>query len=59
MARLLGKAPSILEVGDTVMRKFAELFPAQWHELSPAEVFGRVQAEDETARAGARPYDSS
>jgi lipoate-protein ligase B len=55
MARLLGKPPSMLEVGDTVMRKFAELFPARWREVSPAEVFGRVQAEDETARAGVNP----
>ena len=47
MARLLGKAPSMMEVGDTVMRKFAELFPAQWREVSPAEVFGRVTIEDE------------
>jgi lipoyl(octanoyl) transferase len=45
----------MLEVGDTVMRKFAELFPARWREVSPAEVFGRVQAEDETARAGVNP----
>jgi hypothetical protein len=45
MARLLGKAPSMLEVGDTVMRKFAELFPGEWREVSPAEVFGRVPAE--------------
>jgi hypothetical protein len=45
MARLLGRAPSILEVGDTVMRKFAELFPGEWREVSPAEVFGRVPAE--------------
>jgi lipoate-protein ligase B len=45
MARLLGKAPSMMEVGDTVMRKFAELFPAQWREVSPTEVFGRVPAE--------------
>jgi hypothetical protein len=45
MARLLGKAPSMMEVGDTVMRKFAELFPAQWREVSPAEIFRRVPAE--------------
>jgi lipoate-protein ligase B len=45
MARLLGKAPRMMEVGDTVMRRFAELFPAQWREVSPAEVFGRVPAE--------------
>jgi hypothetical protein len=37
----------MMEVGDTVMRKFAELFPAQWREVSPAEVFGRVTIEDE------------
>ena len=55
MARLLEKAPSMLEVGDTVMRKFVELFPGEWHKLSAAEVFGRVQAGDETARAEARP----
>jgi lipoate-protein ligase B len=45
MARLVGKAPGMMEVGDTVMRKFAELFPARWYEVSPAEVFGRVQFE--------------
>jgi hypothetical protein len=45
MARLVGKAPGTMEVGDTVMRKFAELFPARWYEVSPAEVFGRVQFE--------------
>jgi lipoyl(octanoyl) transferase len=45
MARLLGRTPSMVEVGDTVMRKFAELFPAQWRVVSPAEVFGRVPAE--------------
>jgi hypothetical protein len=45
MARLLGKAPSMMEVGNTVMRKFAELFPAQWREVSPAEVFTGVQVE--------------
>ena len=45
MARLLGNAPCMMEVGDTVMRKFAELFPARWYEVSPAEVFGRVQFE--------------
>ena len=45
MAHLLGRTPSLEEVGDTVMRKFAELFPAQWREISPAEIFGRVPAE--------------
>jgi lipoate-protein ligase B len=45
MARLVGKAPGTMEVGDTVMRTFAELFPARWYEVSPAEVFGRVQFE--------------
>jgi lipoate-protein ligase B len=52
MARLLGRTPSMVEVGDTVKRKFAELFPAQWREVSPAEVFAGVQIEGETARAG-------
>jgi lipoate-protein ligase B len=45
MARLLGRTPSMEEVGDTVMRKFAELFPGEWREISPAEVFGIVLAE--------------
>ncbi len=45
MANLLGKEPSIVEVGDTLMRKFAELFPAKWREVSSAEVFGRVHVE--------------
>ncbi len=45
MARLLGRTPSMVEVGDTVMRKFAELFPGEWREVSPAEVCGRVPAE--------------
>jgi hypothetical protein len=37
----------MMEVGDTVMRRFAELFPAQWRELSSAELFRRVTREDE------------
>ena len=45
MARLLGKTLSLEEVGDTVTRKFAELFPAQWREVSPAEIFRIVPAE--------------
>lgn len=45
MARLLGRTPSMVEVGDTVMRKFAELFPAHWREVSPAEVFGRLPVQ--------------
>jgi hypothetical protein len=36
----------MLEVGDTVMRKFAELFPGEWRELSSAELF-RLTIEDE------------
>jgi lipoate-protein ligase B len=55
MARLVGNAPGMMEVGDRVMRKFAELFPSQWHEVSPAEVFAGVQIENANARAGARP----
>ncbi len=55
MARLLGRTPSLEEVGDTVMRKFAELFPAQWRELSPGEVLRKIEAEDEPARAGVNP----
>ena len=45
MARLLGKTLSLEEVGDTVIRKFAELLPAQWREVSPAEIFRIVPAE--------------
>jgi len=45
MARLVGNAPSMTEVGDRVMGKFAELFPSQWHEVSPAEIFAGVQFE--------------
>ena len=55
MARLLGKAPSMMEVGDTVMRKFAKLFPGEWREVSPAEVFTGVLIENATARAGVNP----
>jgi lipoate-protein ligase B len=53
MASLLGKAPSMMAVGDTVMRKFAELFPAQWRELSSAELF-RVTIEDEISHIRGR-----
>ena len=45
MARLLGNAPGMMEVGDRVMGKFAELFPSRWREVSPAEVFAGVQFE--------------
>lgn len=55
MARLLAKAPSMAGVTHKLVSKFVELFPGEWHEVLPAEVFGRVQAEDETARAGVNP----
>ena len=47
MARLLGKAPSMAEVTKKLLNNFIGLFPGEWHEVSPAEVFGRVTIEDE------------
>jgi lipoyl(octanoyl) transferase len=45
MARLLGKPPAMEIVIQKLVSRFAELFPAQWQEVSPAEVFGRIPAE--------------
>lgn len=45
MASLLGKAPSMAGVTHKLVSKFVELFHGEWHEVLPAEVFGRVQAE--------------
>ena len=45
MARLLGKPPDMAVVTQKLASRFVELFPAEWHEISPSEVFGRVQAE--------------
>ena len=45
MARLLGKAPSMAEVTKKLLNYFIGLFPGEWREVSPAEVFRRVPAE--------------
>jgi len=45
MARLLGKAPSMAEVTKKLLNNFIGLFPGEWREVSPAEVFRRVPAE--------------
>jgi hypothetical protein len=45
MARLLGKPPAMAVVTQKLVSRFIELFPGEWHEISPAEVFGIVPAE--------------
>jgi lipoate-protein ligase B len=55
MAKLLGDTPSMEEVVQKVVGRFVELFPADWHEISPTEVFAGVQIEDANARAGINP----
>jgi len=47
MANLLEQVPSIPEVSDAVIRRFTQLFPAQWQELSSAELFRRLTTEEE------------
>jgi lipoate-protein ligase B len=55
MARLLGKPPAMAVVIQKVVRRFAKLFPAEWQEISPAEILRKIEAEDEPARAGVNP----
>lgn len=45
MASLLGKPPAMAVVTQKLVSRFVELFPGEWHEISPTEVFGRVPAE--------------
>ena len=45
MARLLGKPPAMAGVIQKLVSRFVELFPGDWHEISSAEVFARVQLE--------------
>jgi lipoate-protein ligase B len=55
MASLLGEKVSIEEVSQMVVSRFIELFPGAWREVSPIELFERVQIEDSTVRAGINP----
>jgi lipoate-protein ligase B len=55
MAKLLGENPSMEEVVQKVVGRFVELFPGKWREISPTEVFARVQIEDANAWAGISP----
>jgi lipoate-protein ligase B len=47
MANLLGETPSMEEMVQKVVNRFVELFPGKWREVSPDEVFGRIQIQDE------------
>ena len=47
MAKLLERVPGIPEVTDAMVRRFTQLFRAQWQELGSAEVFYRVTEGDE------------
>lgn len=55
MASLLGEKVSMEEVSQKVVSRFIELFPGAWREVSPIELFERVQIEDATVRAGINP----
>ncbi|MBT8406029.1 MAG: lipoyl(octanoyl) transferase LipB, partial [Deltaproteobacteria bacterium] len=54
MARLLGKPPAMAVVIQNLVSRFIELFPGEWHKISPAEIFAGVQIEA-NARAGLNP----
>jgi hypothetical protein len=54
MARLLGKPPAMAVVIQKVVRRFAELFPGEWHEIPSAEVFAGVQIEANGSRRTAQ-----
>jgi lipoate-protein ligase B len=41
MAELLGETPGMAGVTHKLVIIFVELFPGEWHEISPTEVFGR------------------
>jgi lipoate-protein ligase B len=45
MAKLLGDTPSMEEVIQKVVGRFAELFPGRWREVSPNEISGKIRAE--------------
>ncbi|MEJ2234486.1 MAG: lipoyl(octanoyl) transferase LipB [Syntrophobacterales bacterium] len=45
MARLLGKPPAMAVVIQKLVSRFAQLFPGEWHEVLPAEIFRIVPAE--------------
>ena len=46
------QANAMAAVIQKLVRRFVELFPGDWHEISPTEVFARVQIEDANALAG-------
>jgi lipoate-protein ligase B len=52
MANLLGETPSMEEVVEKVVGRFVELFPGEWREISPTEIFTGGQMENANARAG-------
>ena len=54
MARLLGKPPAMAVVTQKLVSRFIELFPGEWHKISPTEAFAGVQIEA-NARAGLNP----
>ncbi len=56
MAKLLGETPSMEEVIQKVVGRFVEHFPGRWREISPAELFARIQMQNEIVRAGARSH---
>jgi lipoate-protein ligase B len=56
MANLLEKTPSMQEVAQRFVIRFAELFPGKWREISPNEVFTGVQIENANAQVGTRPF---
>ncbi|MCG6944805.1 MAG: lipoyl(octanoyl) transferase LipB [Deltaproteobacteria bacterium] len=43
MAELLGETPGMAGVTHKLVIIFVELFPGEWHEISPIEVFGSVR----------------
>ena len=55
MASLLGEPVSMAEVTRKVLGNFVEVFPGEWHEITPTEAFTGVQIEDANARAGINP----
>jgi lipoate-protein ligase B len=55
MAELLGETPSMEEVVHKVVRRFVELLPGKWREISPAEVFGSRQIQDESVQVETSP----
>ena len=54
MARLLGEPPAMAVVIQKLMSRFVELFPAEWREISVAEVFSGLQIEANGSRLKAQ-----